>query len=176
MSEVRDFYTQAGVKAKPFYQEVVRLSVLGFKVKDIATLVNHSPGSISRILNSPLAIALRSALGDKRDAGVADVTREIEAEALACVETLRELRDISDQDGVRLKAALELLDRAGFSPVRKIRSETLSGKLSDEDIEQIKQSAGMVVVGDKGAWNTIKEATPYREPKAPWIDPMRRSA
>jgi len=37
------------------------------------------------------------------------------------IEVLKELRDRGDDDRVRLKAVTELLDRAGFTPIRRIQ-------------------------------------------------------
>lgn len=52
----------------------------------------------------------------------ADIRQQFMGEASRSLEVLRELRDHSTDGKVRLAAVKDLLDRAGFTPVRRIQT------------------------------------------------------
>jgi len=133
-------------------RRILRLEAQGLKPKEIATHLSMSSHSISIIRRNPLyKIALgqfmtqvdgevvrrEATLGSSpENPAMAVVLREAERSAEAVVQ----IRDDAEKDETRLRAAVDILDRAGVRPM-KVTEEARTGVvLSDEQVTHL--SAG----------------------------------
>jgi len=135
--DLKDYFSKIETLT-PAYKEMIRLKLTGMKSVEIATHMNFSPALVQQVLASPLAQVKLQQLSDVKDAEATDLNAMLQEESLACVETIVELRDAAD-DRIRLAAAKDILDRAGYTPVKKIRQERFTGKLSEQDLDAIKR-------------------------------------
>lgn len=120
------------------HHEVVRLAIMGFKQVDIATQLNVSEAMVSYTLNSPIVKRQLDIMRAARDINSIDVARQIRDLAPVAVEKMKQLME-SNTDMVSLRASQDILDRAGFGAIKK--EVSLSGQLTKEDIEDIKNRA-----------------------------------
>ena len=121
------------------HHEVVRLALIGMKSVDIADHLGVSPVMVSYTLRSPIVQEKMNQLQACRDLDAVDVSAEIKALAPKAVKIMEEMMDC-DLPNVRLKAATDILDRAGHAAIKTIRTE-LSGHLTVEEIQEIKDRA-----------------------------------
>ena len=119
------------------HREVVRRLVLGQKPADIARDLKISKQTVSNIQNSTIARREIERLRRERDEETRSVHEHIKEIAPKAVEVLEELMTPSAPMSVRLRAAQDVLDRAGYSPIRK--SIDFRATLTPEDVERIKQ-------------------------------------
>lgn len=120
------------------HHEIVRLAVMGFKQVDIANQLNISEVTVSYTLNSPIVKRKLDCMHAARDLQAIDVAKQIQALAPKAIEAMEVLLE-SDVASVKLRAAVDILDRAGHGAVKKEMS--LVGHLGKEDIEEIKARA-----------------------------------
>lgn len=139
----------ARISAK--HHEVARMLLLGFKNYEIAEAVGLQPLQIAHIRNSPLIKEKLAILQERRDAQTLDVADQLQKDMVKNLEVLQKIRDgeLEDPDGnkvftnVKLRAdiAFGLMDRAGYSPVKRVQGEFLHGHMGAGEIEEIKQRA-----------------------------------
>ena len=118
------------------HREVIRRLVLGQKPKAIAEDLRITPQTVSNIQNSAVAQKEIARLRAERDEEVRDVQEHIAEIAPKAVEVLEEMLQENVPHNLRLKAAQDVLDRAGYGAVR--RSIELHGHLRPEDIDKIR--------------------------------------
>ncbi len=122
------------------HREIVRLAVIGMKSVDIADTLSITPAMVSYTINSPIAKREIANLRAARDLDAVDVAKRIQQIAPTALETLEELLCESN-DAIKLKAATDILDRAGHAAVKTLRTESVSLHLTKDDIEDIKNRA-----------------------------------
>ena len=140
------------------YQEVIRRVVLGQKNVDIARDLNLAPETVSYIKNSPLVqerIQTLQAQADADTVTMATRIKELAPIALGLIESSIKSGQVGTEKIPALKRiehANGILDRAGFSPPKEIRSHILHGHYTAEDLQRIKEraklSAGTLIVED----------------------------
>lgn len=124
------------------HHEILRLSLLGYSNKEIAGRLDCTPATVSNVLNSGLGrehSALLRAEADYNALETAKRIREISPKAIELVERL-----ITDDDtpaAVRLRAAQDVLDRAGFAPVKNVNVKSTSVTLTGADLDALKETA-----------------------------------
>jgi len=133
------------------HHEVVRMLLLGFKNYEIAEAVGLQPIQIAHIRTSPLIKEKLAALQERRDTQTLDVADQLQKDMVKNLDVLMRIRDgeLEDADGnrvladVKLRAdiAFGLMDRAGYSPVKRVQGEFLHGQLQVGEIEEIKSRA-----------------------------------
>lgn len=136
-------------KMNQLHHEIVRRIVMGQKDKEIADSLGCTTATVKYTRESPVVQRKLEIMMGARDASAIEVRNRI-AEmaplALFKIEELLEKENISES--VRLKAAQDILDRAGYDPVKK----TLDvGKFQTEKINEIKERAranGLMVEED----------------------------
>lgn len=93
----------------------------------------------------------------KIESGRLDIKAMIAEEVVHSLRTVITLRDHAENETVRLKAAQDLLDRAGFKPTDKKEISGPNGGmlpminlsvLSDEELTQLEQLVGKTASGD----------------------------
>ena len=122
------------------HHEVCRLALIGMKQVDIATHLGVSPVMVSYTLRSPIVQRQLNQLKAVRDIDAIDVAKEIQALAPRAVRVLDELMD-SELPNIKLKAATDILDRAGHAAVRTLRTENIHAHFTPDEIKDIKKRA-----------------------------------
>ena len=122
------------------HHEVCRHALIGMKQVDIATHLGVSPVMVSYTLRSPIVQRQLNQLKAVRDIDAIDVAKEIQALAPRAVRVLDELMD-SELPNIKLKAATDILDRAGHAAVRTLRTENIHAHFTADEISDIKKRA-----------------------------------
>lgn len=124
------------------HHEIVRLLLLGHDHKSIAESLGITPACVSYTANSRIVMDKLALLRAQRDASSVDVAGAIRDCASKCVEVLDNImQDTATSAGVRVAAAKDLLDRAGYAAPKVIKTEGVMAHLTADDIEKIKQRA-----------------------------------
>ena len=126
----------------PVHKEISRRLLLGQKNVDIAKDLNISPVSVSIAKNSHIQQARFAELEARRDDSCIDVAKQIKqlsGIAIGVVEALMSNPDVKAD--VRLRAATDVLDRAGFAPVQKSQNTSVQLYCSADEIAKIKAQA-----------------------------------
>ena len=134
--------TQLKGRVRPRHEMVVMLAVAGWKHNEIAEAMGYTPGRVSIIINSknPKLLAVKQ----QAAARVLDNTIDLQAKFAQHAPTaLNAMVDVMSQTAdlaQRRLAARDILDRAGYSPVKKVVTantnvpiEQLTGVLSQID-------------------------------------------
>jgi len=109
----------------------------GAKARDISKLENMpSESRISVVRNSPAGKAFLSQVSAEIVQDITQDTRElITSHTKEAVQTVVKIMRSSDNDGTRLRASQDLLDRGGFKPVE--RQETVHYEVAPEDVARL---------------------------------------
>lgn len=122
------------------HQEVMRLAVTGMKQSDIAKELGVTEAMVSYTLNSPVVKRQMSIMRSARDVDAVDVAKRIQEIAPKAIDTLEELL-LEGNDTIKLRAATDILDRAGHAAVKTLRTESLAIHLNKDDLDEIKRRA-----------------------------------
>lgn len=122
------------------HHEVCRLALIGMKQIDIANHLGVSPVMVSYTLRSPLVQRQLNHLKAVRDLEAIDVSKEIQELAPRAVKVLEELME-NELPNIKLKAATDVLDRAGHAAVRTLRTENIHAHFTADEISDIKKRA-----------------------------------
>jgi hypothetical protein len=124
------------------HHEIVRLLLLGNDHKSIAETLGITPACVSYTANSRIVMDKLALLRMQRDASSVDVAAAIRDCAQKCVEVLDNIMsDEATNPGVRVAAAKDLLDRAGYAAPKVIKTESVVAHLTAADVEDIKRRA-----------------------------------
>lgn len=107
--------------ARERHKMVMFLHCAGWKNKDIADSMGYTANQVSIIIGSqhPELLAIKDRAQQLVETHSTDVMLRFRQESLKSVETLVQVRDKADDMGQRRLAARDILDRAGYAPVRK---------------------------------------------------------
>lgn len=122
------------------HHEIARLALIGMKQVDIANHLSISPVTVSYVLRSPIVERQMNQLKAVRDLEAIDISKEIKELAPKAIQILDDLMD-SELPNIKLKAATDILDRAGYAAVKTLRTENLHAHFSSEEIADIRQRA-----------------------------------
>ena len=124
------------------HHEIVRLALLGRDHQSIAEELGITAVCVSYTLNSRIVQDKLALLRAQKDAVSVDVAAAIRDLAPRCVDVLNDImQDRGVNPGVRVSAAKDLLDRAGYAAPKVVKTENLNATLTYADIEAIKQRA-----------------------------------
>jgi predicted transcriptional regulator len=130
------------------HREIARLLVTGAKHVDIADMLGVTPAMVSYTANSPVVKRELDNMRAARDLDTVDIAKRIQEVAPRALQVMEDLLEEAN-DAIKLKIATDLLDRAGHTAIRTIRTENLHAHLNRDDIEEIKQRArGMGLLVD----------------------------
>jgi hypothetical protein len=123
------------------HHEILRRLVIGQKSVDIARDLNVTTAVVSYVKNSEIGkrqLSLMRSSADMVAVNVAGKIKELAAKAIAVMEASLD----DDQPlTIRMKGAVDILDRAGHAAPRLIQTANLHTHLTREDIEELKQRA-----------------------------------
>ena len=122
------------------HHEILRLALIGNKPVEIAAHLGVSPAMVSYTLRSPIAARQLECMHADRDGSAIKVAEEIKKLAPRAVEVLEELLD-DPLPNMKLAAAKDILDRAGYAAVRLVKAEVQHSHFTSEEISEIKQRA-----------------------------------
>jgi len=122
------------------HHEIVRLALLGMKHVEIASTLGINPVTVSYTLRSPIVHRQLEQMRSVRDFGAIDIAKEIAALAPAAVKVLEELLD-NELPNIKLKAAENILDRAGYAAVQRIKQDIIVSHFTAAEIIDIKARA-----------------------------------
>lgn len=141
------------------HHEMLNLSALGMKHKDIAEALGVTPQTVSNTMNSTLGKVRTEELREQRNAVVCDVMAEITSLLPECIQVYRQILtskplapgEDKDEDGNPLPqpqvASLALKkqvadtlvkDIAGYVAPKQVDLRSMSLHLTGDDLEQIK--------------------------------------
>ena len=131
------------------HHEIKRRILLGQKNVDIARELGICAQQVSNVRNSPVIQDQLAIMSAERDAATVDIAKQIKELAPIALMRLKEIitKTGPGKDapiGLVAKEANGILDRAGFSPVKKF--EGVIGHLTNEDIDELKKRARGVIV------------------------------
>ena len=121
--------------------EIIGLAIQGHSQKDIAGILNVSPGTVSNTLNSDLGMKKLSEMREERDEEHVKVAEVIERLSKKALEVYEEIFD-NDTVGVKLKkeaADTVLMDLGGHRSPTKIDTRSLHVVATDKEIEGFRQ-------------------------------------
>ncbi len=122
------------------HHEICRLALIGMKSIDIATHLNISPVTVSYVLRSPIVQRQIGQLEAVRDIDAIDASVEIKKLVPAAIKKMDDLMDCG-LPNVEIKAAADILDRAGYAAVKTLRTENIHAHFSADEISDIKKRA-----------------------------------
>lgn len=124
------------------HHQILRMSLLGYSNIAIAKALGCTPATVSNAVNSGLGrqhSSLLRAAADSQAIEVAKSIRQLAPQAIGVIEDI--LQDSDCPSAVRLRAAQDALDRAGFAPVKRVDVNNTQLRLTAEDLEGIKSAA-----------------------------------
>jgi len=134
--------------------EILQMTLVGMKPKDIAKILDIHPQTVSNTVNSELGREKLSLMRQERDNGVVDVAREV-AEMLP--KALGIYNSILEGDEKISKMQKEtadtlVMDIGGYRAPTKVQSESAHLHLTKDDVEEFKKrgiaaarASGMIV-------------------------------
>ena len=129
------------------HEEIIRRMTLGQKNIEIASAMNISPAQVSNVRNSPIIQDKLAIMKGARDAYTLDIARDIREFAPKALEVLKDIVNGQDASGLpigpglKARVASDLLDRAGYAPVRNVSVQSVHAHLTRDDIEELKKRA-----------------------------------
>lgn len=139
-----DFITNdrayAPQKMNDLHQEILRRLLTGQSASDVARDLNISPVTVGYVRHSPLGKQKLDMMHASADVEAIDIQKRIAELAPVALETLSNIMTDPNAGATnRRQVAVDLLDRAGFSALKRVSVER--GAMSREDIEEIKERA-----------------------------------
>jgi len=117
--EVQRVKTYQPIKWNGSHRRVVALEAAGYRPGEIAEITGLTPSRVSIILNDPRADLDRKQFARKVVDRVQDVQLQIALHAEEALEEIVDEMRTSTNEQIRQKASLAILDRAGYTPIRK---------------------------------------------------------
>lgn len=129
------------------HHEILRRLLIGQKSVEIAADLDVTPATISYVKNSEVGKKQLSLMRSAADVTAVDIAGRIKELAAKAVEVMEAGLDSENPIGIRMKAACDILDRAGHGAPKVLRTENIHAHLTAEDISRIKQVARMEAAG-----------------------------
>jgi len=111
-----------GRQLKPEHLPVILMRVQGMRPAEIAGVLNIAPVTVYRILRSVPGQNLLTQLYAEAGIQMGDIGRTFQEAAPMAAEVLLELAETATKEETRLKAAFNILDRAGYGATKKSES------------------------------------------------------
>lgn len=128
------------------HHEVARLLALGYSHVQISAVMGISPQTIWMLKGNPAFQDLLTYYMSERDKAVRDVSGRIESLAMSGLDRLQDFLESPDAAPALVReVAMNLLDRAGYSPVKKKEVRAMHTVLTAEDLKEIRNGSSAVV-------------------------------
>lgn len=129
-------------KVQDNHQEILRRLTLGQKAKDIAADLGVTPAVVSYVRHGAEGKEELRLMQGAANQDTVTVRQRIHIASLSAIAVMEGM--LEDEDvplSLRLRAAQDILDRAGHAAPKVIQAHNTHAVLSREDIEDIKQRA-----------------------------------
>lgn len=125
------------------HRHILRLHALGWRNVDIANEVGMTPQAIGVVVNSEIGQMVIQDMQTQLDREALDVQGQLTRNALISEQFLGRIVDGSEPAnvGLRAKVCMDQLDRAGFPKAVKSINLDLHGRITAEEIQEIKEQA-----------------------------------
>lgn len=124
------------------HMEILRRHFVGQKSVEIAEALGLSPVTVSYTINNPLAVEILEQMQSGALASVQNVQERLKALAVDAVDVLEEMvTEPSAPPALRVRAAQDVLDRAGHGAVKKVEGRLVHGLFTSDEIAAIVQQA-----------------------------------
>lgn len=125
--------------------QILRLTVLGYKPKQIADLLGITPETVGNCIHSELGRRQLAILRGAADAATLDVKAEISRLAREGLPVLEDImKDPNQKPELRSHIARDMLDRDGFGAPKIIQGQFAHTHLTKEDLDDIKKRAASI--------------------------------
>lgn len=124
------------------HHNILRLHLLGYSNTDIADKMGCTTVTVSQTINSNIGREHTQMMRSELDKATFDSAKRIKLMAPKAIDVIEEALTNSDIPfSVRLKAAQDALDRAGFGAVKKMDVQSTTVSLTPSDLNNLKQNA-----------------------------------
>lgn len=126
----------------PLHHEILRRAMLGDSHKEIAEALSCTVATVSNAVNSGLGrdkLSVMTAVADMSAVEIAKEIRETAPKALAMLQEI--LESDAANYSIKFRAAVDILDRAGHAPVKKVDIRRSATELSSDELETLKMEA-----------------------------------
>lgn len=135
------------------HHEILRLAMLGYSNVDIAERLSCTPATVSIVRNSGLGKQHASLLRAEADYSALETAKRIRELAPDAIEAIQQIMMNDEMPAnVRLSAAKDILDRAGYGAPKQVNVSSTTLNLTGDDLEGLKavalqraQANGMVI-------------------------------
>jgi len=130
------------------HHKMLRLTLLGWQPRDIATELGCTVHTVTACVNSALGkrvLAEMQAVVDEKTIDVATKLQEMSMKAAAKLEAI--LDDEDTPRALQARIAMDNLDRTGHARQINVKGQFLHGVVTPELLEQIKKDAWQVTAG-----------------------------
>jgi len=123
------------------HHEIRRRIFLGQKNVVIAQELGCTPQTVSNVRNSDIVRQQLAEMNKAADDNVVNIHKEIAAKTPEALKVLEELMQHSENDAIRAKCAIDILDRGGYAAPKQVQLKGAVVHLNGDDINDIKQRA-----------------------------------
>lgn len=124
------------------HRNILRLYALGYTIKEIAERIGCTQATVSNIVNSELGRTHTEVFRRGIDNAALDSAIRLRAMAPAALDVIEGIiQDENAPAALRLRAAQDTLDRAGYGAVKRMDIRATSVSLTADDLEEIKNNA-----------------------------------
>lgn len=124
------------------HHEILRLAMLGYTNVQIAERLSCTPATVSTVRNSGLGRQQAMLLKAEADHAALETAKRIRELAPNAIEAIQQLMSNEEVPShVRLSAAKDILDRAGYAAPKQVNVSSTNLTLSGEDLEGLKAIA-----------------------------------
>jgi hypothetical protein len=149
-------------RIQDWYQEAMRLMVLGWSNERIADHFRVTVATICTIRNSDLTRRQIDIMQAARSRSIMTVTEKLDDSAPRAAEVLDEmLNDPSVPAAVRKGVAFGILDRTGNGPTTKIEGKFAVGIFEKKDLEELQRRRDAAL--EQGVLVTVEDSQEIKE-------------
>lgn len=143
MSAGRPGTMTTGLQAlRGHHHDIIRMHSLGATNEQIAAHTGVTTATVSNVLRSLPAREVMDGIRADTAMKTIDVVKQIKDMVPRALQVMEEIMDNEDVSAaVRLRAATDLMDRAGHGAVKKVDMRSTSVSLTQDDLEKIKRRA-----------------------------------
>lgn len=124
------------------HRNVLRLYALGYTIDEIAKKLNYTKAAVGYVVNSKAGQFHTELIRNKVDEEIFDAAKRVRKLAPMALDVIEDiLSDSEVPSAVRLRAAQDALDRAGYGAVKKMDIRSTSLSLTPNDLDEIKMQA-----------------------------------
>lgn len=133
------------------HKEILRRHYLGQKSINIARALGVTPTMVSYTINCELGQRFLARMEQEGHANIVDISErlsEMSPQALGVIEET--INDPDESKKLRTELAKDVLDRAGYSPVKKFQGHNVTALITSDDLAEMKERVAKQHNGNGG--------------------------